>query len=678
MKIATYKCVALTLMCVTGFAPVTGQAAISGRIVDYRGRPVAEAEVAIYEDVYEPLSDRHIARLRDEIKRTDVNGRFAFTTDVAPSYQVYLVARKEGLALGWDCPVFTDDNVIVLERPCVLGGILVDAAGHPVSAAEVRAVPKSTYLRRLDQSPILGPERWLTTQTDSQGKFLFKDFAADVSADFWVQAPGRALVYEYSTHWLTVCGYEAGRTDVRLVLPEEVAVRGQVVDARSDQPVADACILIHPNMFRHDHANPYLPEGRVSGKDGRFTLKGIPPGKHYIDVSAPYDTGLVDQRVQFDLRPNEDAGEIIAHLHTGGTIEIEAREETTNEPIARLPMYFRESAQDEQASFYKDAQTDANGVLRVRAPATLCKFSTGVDGYSPRSREDQVPVRAGQTAKSKIVLRRCPEASGVVLDEAGQPVGGAAVNQALADQAGRFETSVPSEESPFSTWVARSPRSNLAAILGVEGDDKPIRITLRPALTVSGRITDPNGAGIPAARVALHAVIAKELTPYAPEVVADSQGRYEMKAVVPGRTGVEYRISVNASGYGVKWYKKISIDGEPGAHVALDPIVLQWADQSVTGMVMDVNGTPAPAIALLSRGDGQPLRYAATDRRGRFAIKRVCKGPLRIQAGFSSIREEYGILQVEGGDQDVKVTLGQDGVHPRSEQQIKKTMDKEK
>jgi protocatechuate 3,4-dioxygenase beta subunit len=679
MKVTMYRCIApVLLLCIGGFALADGRVAVSGRIVDYLARPVAGAEVAIYEDVYELSVDRHVARLRDEVRRTDTNGRFSFTADVAPSYQVYLVARKEGLALGWDCPVFTDNNVLVLERPCVLGGIVVDSVGHPVAAAKVRAAPKSTYLRRLEQSPILGPEPWLTAETDSRGRFLFKNFAPDVSVDFSVQAPGRTLTYEYSTHWLTVCGYEAGRTDIRLVLPEEVAVHGQVVDAQSGGPVADARVLLHPGEIRDRHANPYLPNLTISGKDGRFTFKGVPPGKHYIDVSAPYDMGLVDRRVRFGVRPSQDVGEMVAHLNRGGVIEIEAREERTEEPIPNLFMYFHEAVQNEQSSFYKDAQTGADGMLRIQAPAALCKFSTGLDGYSPRSYEDQVLVTAGQNTKWKVVLRRYPEVSGLVLDKDGRPVSGAAVNQVFADPAGRFEAPVPSEDSPFSAWIARSARDNLAAIVDFEDDDKPVQITLKPALTISGRITDPNGVGIPAARVALHMMTSEGLTPYAPEIVVDSQGRYEIKAVVPGHTGVDYRISVNASGYGVRWYKKISIDGEPGTHVTLDPIVLQPADRSVTGIVMDAKGHPAPAVALVCRAADQPLRYAATDSNGRFVIRRVCKGPLRIQAGFSDVREEYGFLRAEGGDRDVKVTLGQDGVHPRPGQQIEKSADKEK
>jgi len=664
MQIPMYK-LALAALPLCGFASACGEAAVSGRIVDYLARPVEGAQVAIYEETHDFSTGKDLARLRDEITRTDASGRFVFRADIAPSYRVFIVARKEGLALGWDVLMQSADNVIVLEKPCVLGVVVVDAAGRPVGGAKVRAIPKNSYLIRLEQNPVLAPKPWFTAETDGHGRLCFNAFAADVSADFWVEAPGWALVYTYTPHRLTVCGFQAGRTDVRLVLPQEVTIRGGVIDAERGNPVKDARVVIHPDAIRHDPANPYLPDATVSGEDGRFMFNGIPAGSHYIDVSAPYDTGLVDRMVRFEVRAEPGAAEITARLSRGGVIEVEAREERTNEPIPDLLVYFREAVQNEQSDFHKHARTGADGLLQIRGPAGLCKFSTELEGYSPWSYEDQVFVAAGRAAKSTVVLRRYPKVSGLVVDGNGRPVAGAAVNHGVTDEAGRFEVPFPSDESPFRRWIVRHEQDNLATIANIEHDDKPVRITLRPALVVSGRINDPNGVGIPVARVALHLRTADGMTPYGTEVLTDSQGRYEMAAVVPGRAEFEYRISVNASGYGARQYRRIAIDGEPGARVELDPIVLLSADQSVTGAVVDADGGPMAAVPVVARGDNQPTRYATTDSDGRFTIGRVCKGPLRIQAGFSSVRAETGVLRAEGGDRDVKVVLGQDGVHLR-------------
>jgi len=666
MQAATHLFAVALSAYVGGLAQAAGQETVSGRVVDYLARPVEGAQVAFYEEVYDSSADRKVVRLRDRIIQTDAEGRFTFQGSVYPLHCVFVVARKEGLALGWDVLTQSADNMIVLERPCVLGGVIVDASGCPMSGAKVFAVPKTTYLRRLEQRPILGPDAWLTVETDGQGGFRFDSFAADVSSDFCVEAPGRSVVYTYTPQRLTVSGFEAGRTDVRLVVPDEAAVRGRVVNAVSGELVTNAHIVLHADMIDHDPVNPYLPVSTVTDKDGRFVFQGIPPGRHYIDVSAPFETGLADRRVRFETPAGPDAQEITVALRRGGVVEIEAREERTGEPIPDLPVYFWEAVQDEQSGFYKDARTEANGALRFCAPVGLCKFSGTIDGYCPWQYEGQVFVTAGQTVKSQITLRRYLRVCGVVVDEQGRPVSGATVNDGVTDEAGRFEVPFPSEVSPFGeNWIVRSTRDNLAAIVNVQHDDEVVRVTLKPALAVSGRITDPNGVGIPAARVALDLRASQELSPYGPEVIADSQGGFELAAVVPPGGDVEYRISVSACGYGTRLYQRISIAGEPGPRVQIDPIILSPADQSVTGIVVDAEGNPVAGMPMAVHGAKQPSRYPVTDSEGRFVVRRVCKGPLRIQAGFSRVREETGTLEAESGDRDVKVVMGRDAVHLR-------------
>lgn len=634
---------------------------VSGRVVDWQARPVDGAEVAICEKIYDYSADRDVAQSRDEIKKTDHDGRFVFTADVTPSiYRVFIVARKPGLALGWDFVSHLEDNLIVLETPSTLAGVVVDAAGKPVEGAKVRAVPKTDYLLRLEQAPILAPEPWLTVETDSQGHFRFDGFSADVNSDFWIEAPGRDLAYVYSTHRMTVCGYEAGRDDVRLVVPAQMPVRGRVVEATTGRPIDGAYVLLHP-MSPDPEANPFVPRSTTSGKDGRFMFRGVPHGQRYVNVSSPEGVGLVDKRVRFDVS-NDGAGkEVLVSLEKGGTVELAARAETTGGPIGQLPVRFWEAVQDERSSFYKDIVTDSNGTALFSAPPGECRFSTRLDGYSPFTYDDQVLVAAGQTTKAQIVLTRDQAVQGLVVDEAGRPVPGAAVDTAFSDPRGRFEVR-PASDNPAEKRVVRHAGRNLAAVVDIGA-----RIVLHPALTIAGRITDPNGAGIPAARVALDILVRDRAghnmaSAYGHEFLTDFQGRYEMRAVAPESEGFAYRISINASGYETKNLQRISIRGEPGSRVTLEPIVLQPADQSVTGTVVDVNDRPIPDVPIVVHGRGQPTRHTMSDPNGRFVIRRVCKGPLRIQASFD---RNAGFLRAEGGDRDVKIVSGQDTVHSR-------------
>ncbi|MBN1359272.1 MAG: carboxypeptidase regulatory-like domain-containing protein [Sedimentisphaerales bacterium] len=638
---------------------------ITGRVVNCQARPVADAEVAVFERVYDYASTDDTGVLRDEIRRTDNEGRFVLTADVTFSaIGMYLiVARKDGYALGWDGLGRPYDNVIVLEQPSVLAGVLLDSEDRPVAGATVRAAPKSSYLERLDQTPVLAPQSWLTTQTNEQGAFRFDRFSADVSTDFWVEAPGWAQVYQFTTQRMSACGFEVGRTDIRLVLPREVPLQGQVIDADSGASIAGARVLLHPKSIDHDK-NPFTPVVTTSGQDGRFAFKGVPPGERYVKVSAPPETGLVDRRVTFDVRAGAEPTKVTAELRRGGTIEIVAQEQETGEPIAGLPVQFWQAVQNESSDFYTSARTDANGLLRIQAPLGECALSTRTDSYSPMFYDSQVMVAQGQTVRAEIVLDRYARVSGVALDEAGQPVGGAEIGGALAptDQAGRFEARRPSDDRAV-VWVARHPERNLAAVVNPADLGPSPRMVLNPALSVCGTVTDPNGKGIPAARVALYLNTPGALMPYAPDVTTDSQGRFEVSAVAPEQEGFNYRLSVDASGFGGWRYRRISVTPQPDRRAQIEPVVLPPADRSVSGIVVDANGSPVAGVPIHARGTDQPSRSTATDSAGRFVVRRVCQGPLRIQASYDNWPGGAGHLRAEGGDQDVTIILGQERVH---------------
>ena len=650
---------------------------VIGKVIDSNARPVEGAEVALYEKRYDYSLGQEYAQLLDQIKKTDAHGAFVLNAPIRSQYRTFIVARKEGLALGWDLVTQgvaerRDGNVIILEQPCVLTGVVVDEDGHPVRGAKVRAVPKSSYLRRLEQSPILAPEQWLVTQTGDKGNFRFDDFAADVSADFWVKAAGWSAVYQYTTHWASSCGFEAGRTDVRLVLPKEVPVRGRVIDAESGKPVEGAHVVARPDNIK-EHANPYCPSRTISEQDGRFRFKGLPPGRHHINVSVPPQImELVDKRVKFDVQAGQEVKEITVALDKGGLIEIIAREEGTNKPVEDLPVYFWQAIQDENSNFYKYEITGKDGRLRTWAPPGKCKFSARCDGYLPRTYDDQVIVAKGQTAKLEIVLDSYPSVcvSGLVLDEAGRRVPGVLVKalpfgeEGLTDQAGRFEVGFD-PDSPCEKLFARHIERNLAAIVDVEDRSKAVKVVLKPALSIRGQVTDSEGVGIPAARLVLWLRIRNMLTPCGSEIVTDSQGRYGMRAVPPEQTGFEYRVSVNSSGYGDKQIERVSITDEPPAEVQMNTLVLQSADQSISGVVVDAKGKPAARVPIFLHGAGQPIRNTATDSQGRFIIRRMCKGPVKIQASFDSSPGGSGSIKAEGGDQNVEIILGQERVHTR-------------
>jgi protocatechuate 3,4-dioxygenase beta subunit len=667
-------CVWIWFLCILTY-DAAGQLTCAVKVMDSKAEPVVGAEVAVYEEFYDYSGGEDYAKVLDKIKKTDANGYCVLNANICSRYNVFIVARKKGLALGWDVLDYSRSDEsqgnfnIILESPCVLAGVVVDEAGNPVAGAKIQAVPKTSYLRRLEQRPVLAPEQWFTTQTDAKGNFSFHNFAADVSTDFWAEAPGKGSVYEYTTHWTSSCGFEAGRTDIRLVLPQEVAIRGRVVDAESGSPVAGAHVLIKPDNIK-EHKNPYCPNQTISGQNGQFNFEGVPPGKHYINLSAPQTTELVDKRIRFDVQASEDFKEIKVALDKGGLIEIAAREEETKKPVSNLPIYFWQAIQDDHSNFYKYSITRKDGRSRIWAPPGECKLSARYDRYFPQDYENQVIVTKGKTTRLEIFLDSYPSVSGLVLDETGQPKAGVLVKAypagetMLTDADGKFEVCFD-PKTPCEGLIARHIEHNLTAVVNIKDYSKLVKVVLKPALSITGKVTDPKGIGIPAVRLALWLRIPNMLTPCGSEIITDSQGRYDMRAIPPEETEFEYRISVNSSGYGNKQYERISITGEPGTEVEMKTLVLEPADQSISGVVVDAEGKTVARAPIFMRGNNQPTRNTATDNNGRFTIKRICKGPLRIQANFDSNPGGSGSIKAEGGDQNVKIILGQQRVHTR-------------
>ena len=678
MKMKSYQII-LTFALLSFYGPAVANESqrlnITGRIVDSMARPVERAEVAVYEQFDDYSTGQYYAKLLDKIKKTDSNGNFVLNADINLWYRVFIVARKEGFALGWDVMAssfgeMSENKYIIMEKPCSLAGIVVDEKGKPAAGAKIRALPKTDYSEQLEQRPILALEQWLTTQTDDKGHFQFDNFAADVSSDFWVEAPDWSSVYKYTTHWLKAYGFKTGMTDIRLVLPEEIPVQGRIIDAETGQPVSGAHVVIKPDDIRK-HKNPYCPHRTASESDGEFYFKGIPPGKNSIKVSvADETTGLVDKRIKVDIQADKGSKDIIVELDKGGLIEIIAREEGTNKPASDIPIYFWQAEQDEKSDFYKDAITNKDGKLQIWAPPGECAFRASYDRNFFQTYEDQILVIKGQTAKSELIFDSTPSVSGLVLDQTNQPVSGVLVmanpvgEQGITDKGGRFEVRYSPSE-PLERLIARDLTCNLAAIVEVKNNAKPVQITLKPALSIAGRITDPNDIGIPAARLELTLNVPGWLTYLGSEILTDFMGQYEIKALPLLQEGFGYRISVNSSGYGNKGYERISITGKPGTTTEIKPLVLQPADQSISGSVIDAEDKPVAGAVIFMRGKNQPIRRTVTDSNGGFIIKRVCKGPIRIQANSDNSSEGDGFIKAEGGDQNVKIILGQDRIHTK-------------
>jgi len=266
---------------------------ITGQVRDYQARFVEGADVAIFEinrdDIYSPTS----AILLDKLQKTDKHGRFVFNVTATSCNDIYVIARKEDLALGWDymhknlITLAKPDNYcpnIVLPEPYTLTGRLVDSEGKVVSDANVQL-----FKREGGGDIVCEPKDWFSVKTDSEGRFIFNNLPLDLTVKFFIEAPNRDIAYIYPPRELegNACGgYHVDWEDIELRLPPATTVHGRVIDKGTGQGLKDMRLLIFTSEGAETEWRFRSCE-RYTLTNGEFEFKGVPPGEHILRFISP-------------------------------------------------------------------------------------------------------------------------------------------------------------------------------------------------------------------------------------------------------------------------------------------------------------------------------------------------------------------------------------------------------
>jgi len=572
-----------------------------------------------------------------------------------------------------------EDLTIRLCEPAVLAGVVVDESGEPVAGATVRPCLKMDWMGgsvgvRFDQ-----PREWFAAETNEQGRFRFDHIPATAAADFWVEASGKASCWTYWEKELSDFAgnqFKAGRTDIRIVVTPEAIIRGRVIDEDSGNGIAGVLLLARPNAR---YANYSCVDPVTSGQDGVFVYRALAANDYSLQIVAPQDRTA--EWAGKDVKVTVRAGQTVdvnIPVSKGGLIEVVILDAATGKPIENARASVRQQAHfGLHPCWYHSSYTNSEGLARLRAPAGECHLVTSADAYAYFSDPEAAIVAKGSVVRREVRLDAYPAVAGVVRDPHGRPAAGVIVcsrptceESVRTDERGRFKvTWRPSASVRNVLVLARDPDRNLASLAEVKDQSQPVEVTLAPAFAIRGRITDPNGKAIPRATISLRASMPGWLTDAAPAVLTDANGLYEARAIPAPREGFTYRLEVEAQGYGPSELRALPFDDAADRRVEVETITLPVADKSISGVVVDANGVPAPGLPIFISGPrgsntaGQPSRRAVSDAQGRFSVDGVCAGPLRIQASFGNGPGGAGFLDAQGGDCDVKVVLGRSGVH---------------
>ncbi len=428
--------------------------AISGRVLDAEGRPVAGYRVQAWEFKVHTSRAAYVRGYRETV--TDTDGRFSLG-GVSSRRPVFLNGRgnRDWTNVGYSADPNENNVDLHTQRTRLTPGRVIDAQGRPVAGAEIY----HAYDGQGRDDPALHRERAFT---DAAGRFLLGGIdpryaTGSVAARKAGFAPARSLRLQHDTK----------EVEIKLVRGRRLAGTVRDVDGA---PVAHAHVslqtkrrsvletftdgegryvfvwdggefefLVHRPGFllRRSRATDVVlkrshrrsgrvvapdgtpvvaarvsPGGSVafSGPDGRFELDGV-PARGKVQVVAP---GFATRNVTLD----RDGIDIV--LAPGRAIAGHVFLANKEPAVGRVVMVF-----DGKVS--RGAGVRADGSFRIEGlPEGRYTVSVAMAGYEPR--------RNVATGSTGLVFQPAPPGtlSGLILDSAGRGIAGVTV-RLLAD-----------------------------------------------------------------------------------------------------------------------------------------------------------------------------------------------------------------------------------------------------
>ena len=648
------------------------QVTCTGKVVDEQGRPITDVKVSLHEMVYDEATYTFDPKLLGEMQ-TGTDGVFSFEETVEGNqYRYgYIVAEKEGLALGFDNWTMLDGNKeleIKLGPPKELSGIVVDDKDSPVSDVQVAvlmlALGKGNERKNLNSLVI---PKLLTMKTDLAGKFAFTHIPAGATAEFIVEKSGKATVstYKRTSEPYEKFNFTEGQKDIRLVLPVEAKIEGLVMEKTTGNPVGGVKISCTSGL----EAGYFSPKPLVSKNDGTFEIDAL--------IAARYVLALVQSNrelpdwVADPVEAITEAGKtkngVKIELYKGGVLEVKVTDAVNKKPLEEAQVSVNSRAGGRSAY----SRSDKEGLAQMRLmPGDYQIAYIYKQGYSRQRLQDTVTIEDDKTERIEYELAGLPKITGVVRDDKEKPIEGVEMEicpaggreESVSDAGGKFEViydlgNWSSGRIPTMFLVGRHEGRNLAAAVQVDEETREIEMKLEPAVTITGQIVDPNDKGIANAevRTMLRGPQWGSTIDRKP-AITDNDGKYEIKALPPERT---YNVYARADGYGESRSEEISTDKAADNRLVMGKLALSLANLSISGVVVDNDDKPVAGASISCYGDNQPYRNTQTDIDGKFTIKKVCAGKIRISASKYGVTRLSGNIETEGGATDVRIVISQ-------------------
>jgi len=634
-------------------AEAAGGAALTGKVMDAHGAPVANAAVWVCRHEY-PRGDLSLrtecATLQDGTFSAEVPERAA--DDEGP---LFVYAHREGLTLGFSMAMEPTAAVEVrLSLPGPIAGSVRNVAGRPIAGAKV--TPTLVVVEGgASAGSFVIPDALqgaFATTTDDSGAFRFLFTAEGARPNLTVSAAGYGSLVAYS------------RVDLAQIrMAPAGSIEGRITGA--DDPSIFAGMELAAST-----ADPggLLGVARMAVKaDGTFLADEAAPGTYRIsaaDVQPP--TWHIRGVSGVSVRPGERT---VIEIPAARTAPVRGRilAADTGQGLADAQVSLSQYSPASGAMYSTWGLADAEGRYEIPCLPGATQLYASSLGYIARSDEGwQIEVGPQGAVAPDTTLEPACSLGVLVVDEAGAPVAGAGVSlrQSAGDARSEMAIGPVTGNDGTYTWerLISGPATvqarkgaalseEIAVEVGRDGVREPVRLVLMAGqgATVTVRIADQDGR--PVAGATAEILEQREgSSSSTPAPTPDAEGRVTQTGLLPGAS---CRITVSAPGAfaaNTAWWL-----AEAGATHDFGTLTVRLCTGRVSGMVVDENGMPLAGARVFDPLDAPEVREARTDAAGRFALEGLAEGAVCVFA--ESPERAMACVLAETGADDVRLTL---------------------
>ena len=296
----------------------------SGRVLEPDGKPATGARVVI---LARPRAVGRVAELGNDnetLGRVDSDGEGRFRLEVprtssSKHMDVKLLASADGFGMAWvdlsaDAPAFETDIKLLPEQ--VIRGRLVDLQGQPAGGVEVgvNGIQRPNGFGNApgiwDANPPEGLAPWpRPSTTDADGRFVIKGVGRGVSASLSIRDPrfARQSIFVQTDD-------QGGPKEVSQSLEPAKLIEGRVTYADTGKPVPHA--LVHATVSQDEFGSMFTTPFHADA-EGRFRMNPTPGQYFRVSAYAPAGEPYLIPQVEFAWTKGAARREINIELPRG-------------------------------------------------------------------------------------------------------------------------------------------------------------------------------------------------------------------------------------------------------------------------------------------------------------------------------------------------------------------------